>query len=1127
MKNIIIVSVLSILSINLKAQSDWFSFDIPPLDTSVVEFYPIFDQAPIESEHFVTVNSDGHFEVNGKQIRFWGTPCSRNESGALSKEEYPALIKELKKNGVNIFRFHLWDSESFNPGTSIFGTGPGTRILDDDALDRIDYLIYLMKENGIYAYIDLLCDRHYTEEDGVYSPDSTYNAAKIVNFFDPTLIELQKEFAHQLLTHVNPYTGNSLVNEPTMAVIDIVNEGWFLHSFRGNQIQLVENGGLLSHYHFNMLTNFWNDYLLEKYITTDSIKKVWGLSTGSNEELIANGGFESGLTNWNSWGPAEFTTEVSSSEVYSGTNSFHVSSTFASANNYDCQLQYNNSFFESTTTYKISFWAKSDAANTIGYTIQLGEAPWTSYASTDFTLTTNWQKYNATFTINKTDSENPYLYFNLGLISGDVWIDGVSIIAVDDEAESFELLTYSSLNAAAQRGQDQVEFYLEIQDEYYQEMYSFIKSDLGVQIPVTGSNYLVGIPDIYLQNNTDFIDNHGYWDRWGNAEPISMISETDYYNPILGLFAGIRTSGKPLTVSEYNYQSPNPFSYEALFFLAGYGSFHDADMLIVHQLEYTGSWDFWNHGFNSYQQISFRALQPTFAYAYRNNLISSANDAVTVNFTYDDVKDLTVKPDPWTKNLYPDDYPFELAYQHKLITDFESGNAYDRNDYPATPSNPYLSDTEQIEWDNTGLFSINTPQLCAFVGELDQFTGKAIGNVKLADADKSAGFTLLALDSLPLDESKKMMMTITTQMKNTGMITDGYEVIDYGNYPRIVEATSITINLITNHDYLKVIWLNESGHRSDYYEIFENNGNGLIPITINTYDHPGVWFGVEQYVPNAPVADFSADITSGQAPLAVQFTDASTNATSWSWDFNGDGTEDSQEQNPGFEYTNAGVYSVSLTVTNSYGEHTTTKSDFITVNDVNTNVEVTFRVDMQNMTVSSSGVFLRGSFNSWDSNEPLENNGSVYYSSIELEPGTEIQYKFVNGNSWESNIPSTCGIGDNNNRHFTVPETDTSLEIVCFNSCEACGTTSIEEQQVTEIYLFPNPAESSFMLTNLPVNENIIINVYDTNGQLLREVYPNNQTSIQIELFDVNAGIYFINITGNNLNKTMKIIKKD
>jgi PKD repeat protein len=63
------------------------------------------------------------------------------------------------------------------------------------------------------------------------------------------------------------------------------------------------------------------------------------------------------------------------------------------------------------------------------------------------------------------------------------------------------------------------------------------------------------------------------------------------------------------------------------------------------------------------------------------------------------------------------------------------------------------------------------------------------------------------------------------------------------------------------------------------------------------------------------IADFYTDVTSGQKPLAVQFTDHSTrNTISWQWDFDGDGIIDSTIQNPTFVYNNQGVYGVSLVV---------------------------------------------------------------------------------------------------------------------------------------------------------------------------------------------------------------------
>ncbi|GEM_PF-789751 len=82
--------------------------------------------------------------------------------------------------------------------------------------------------------------------------------------------------------------------------------------------------------------------------------------------------------------------------------------------------------------------------------------------------------------------------------------------------------------------------------------------------------------------------------------------------------------------------------------------------------------------------------------------------------------------------------------------------------------------------------------------------------------------------------------------------------------------------------------------------------------------------------PSAPSADFTADPTSGCAPLTVNFTDASSGEiTSWSWDF-GDGST-SGAQNPSHQYTTAGTYTVALTVTGPGGSDTKTKTDYITV----------------------------------------------------------------------------------------------------------------------------------------------------------------------------------------------------
>jgi PGF-pre-PGF domain-containing protein len=79
-----------------------------------------------------------------------------------------------------------------------------------------------------------------------------------------------------------------------------------------------------------------------------------------------------------------------------------------------------------------------------------------------------------------------------------------------------------------------------------------------------------------------------------------------------------------------------------------------------------------------------------------------------------------------------------------------------------------------------------------------------------------------------------------------------------------------------------------------------------------------------------PSADFTSNCTAGPRPLSIAFTDTSTGLPeSWSWDF-GDGNK-SATQNPVHEYSNDGIYPVTLTVENSKGSNSIQKQNYITV----------------------------------------------------------------------------------------------------------------------------------------------------------------------------------------------------
>src|SRR6266851_104710 len=65
--------------------------------------------------------------------------------------------------------------------------------------------------------------------------------------------------------------------------------------------------------------------------------------------------------------------------------------------------------------------------------------------------------------------------------------------------------------------------------------------------------------------------------------------------------------------------------------------------------------------------------------------------------------------------------------------------------------------------------------------------------------------------------------------------------------------------------------------------------------------------------PSSLTADFTANPTSGNAPLTVQFTDQSTGTiTNRDWSF-GDSSADSSIQNPSHTYNSAGDFTVTLT----------------------------------------------------------------------------------------------------------------------------------------------------------------------------------------------------------------------
>jgi hypothetical protein len=116
-------------------------------------------------------------------------------------------------------------------------------------------------------------------------------------------------------------------------------------------------------------------------------------------------------------------------------------------------------------------------------------------------------------------------------------------------------------------------------------------------------------------------------------------------------------------------------------------------------------------------------------------------------------------------------------------------------------------------------------------------------------------------------------------------------------------------------------------------------GGGALIVRSGLYPDPIIIHHLA-FDPSCPEAEFQADPTAGQIPLAVDFTDLSLgNVTEWSWSF-GDGTT-SSEQNPSHTYSlHSGPQTVSLITTGPGGVDRELRVGYI---DVQTNASVAMR----------------------------------------------------------------------------------------------------------------------------------------------------------------------------------------
>ncbi|UCE07555.1 MAG: carbohydrate binding domain-containing protein, partial [bacterium] len=649
----------------LQAQNfmDGFNFYLPPQDTTIQRFLPQFPIQSLDNNEFVCVDDNGHFAVSGQPIRFWGTNAVAD--GAFPKKSKAWFIAgRLRKMGFNLVRFHHMDN-SWSPG-SLFEWGQDTRHLNPETLDRFENFIAELKKNGIYANINLHVSRTFNENDGVPDADSIKNFGKGVTYFDPQLIELQKEYAKQLLAHVNPYTGLSLVEDPVMAMVEITNENSLYRMWRDGKLKPFTRGGDLTVRHDNLLNSLWQDYLIEKYSNTDSLRRAWnrGIREVGTEDQIEDGGFEHApITRY--WqlelhNPANGAMGAEVSNPYAGNFSARIIVSQTDGIDWHVQWKHIHLTIEKDSLYTISFAGRADANRTITVSVMRDSSPWTGFYAETFVLTPDWQMFDFSFRAPATFRREIRLSFSLGREIGTYWFDEIHFTSseikglADEESletQTVKRIDFSKCTSFSDiRVMDMTSFYLKLQSDFFSNMMNYLKNQLGVKVPVVGTNWNVGPPDMAIQSQLDYIDNHAYWDHpffpnipWSSTDWLinntAMVLSTSG-GTIPLLLGGVGFYGKPFTISEYNHAFPNRYQTEGVLFLSSYAAFHDVDGIMF--FDYSSESEDWetdrvNGYFSIHRNTAMMALMPSCAQAYRERLIDPAQQMFLLDYSYDDV----------------------------------------------------------------------------------------------------------------------------------------------------------------------------------------------------------------------------------------------------------------------------------------------------------------------------------------------------------------------------------------------------------------------------------------------------------------------------------------------------------
>jgi hypothetical protein len=222
-----------------------------------------FIEGPAGKHGRVTLSESGRLVFEKKleqRVVLFGCSIAPHEilgRSCTTKQAIRQWAESVRRQGYNLVRPHFLDHY-------LTGASKTDLEFDPEALDRFDYLVARLKENGIYLYLDAMTSwRGYKAGPG-WSAEANAARFKSRIFFDDSVRDHWKNGVRKLLLHVNPYTKTRLADDPVVAVVLFFNEQ-NLNFYRS-----IDEGFAAP----------WREWLTKKYGTTESFRAAWTNATG-------------------------------------------------------------------------------------------------------------------------------------------------------------------------------------------------------------------------------------------------------------------------------------------------------------------------------------------------------------------------------------------------------------------------------------------------------------------------------------------------------------------------------------------------------------------------------------------------------------------------------------------------------------------------------------------------------------------------------------------------------------------------------------------------------------------------------------------------------------------------------